>query len=840
MRLRASGIAILSASAVVLAAAVGLSVLGHVSPIVQIIPFVLSIPGLLLGWMTLKTDRSESDRAQLGEVADELAASIKEQWETETKVRQLNNPGYMSVSWEPGQPDLFESWSSLVQMARDSPGSPLKTASAARRPARLKGSGGELYELMKRIPTGRLVILGEPGSGKTVLLIRLLLDLLADRQSGTAVPVLLPMASWNPTKRDFGSWLRSQLIRNYPSLKSPWRSRTQSSTLAEALLGQHLLLIILDGLDEIPEEIRGTAISQINSYLPLGTGIILSCRADEYCKTLEASVEAGGPAKLAGTAGVNLCSLDSKAVKTYFQRYWDGRKPAMERWDPVFRQLDTPASTVAEALSTPLMVSLARAVYDPRPDERQGASMLKPPSELCDIGESGKAEDVEAHLFRAFIPAAYRPREDASKNRWDTEDAQKWLGFLAHHFLQSNREGIVEWWHLRSAAPRWLVPTVVGIVCGIASGLAAGFGQHVGFGIGIGLGAGALVGLALGIGIRLVSRNKGRPAVGIAGALIGAMAGGVLGGFENKLAIGHAVGPFGGLAVALAVGIGVGSSTNFPGGLIGGLTGGFLAVVLEGFGKGLPAGLVNGAGMGLCAALATRLVGRDRPAFRLSWSWQMGAICGLTIGTAVGLITGQEEGLSTGLIAGAVTGLLSAVPCSLTAIAQQKGDLTAFSPGDALRQDTRTFMKTAFSAGIAAAVAGLIGGGLVSVAAVKSQPHLSTIVSDGLGIGLAAGVIIGLGFGLYHAASGAFFITRLWLAYRRLLPWRLMTFLDDAHKERGILRQTGTVYQFRHIELQRWLADQHESDDACLAIDAPDDQRYRRVGRRRLGVGAAR
>jgi hypothetical protein len=32
-----------------------------------------------------------------------------------------------------------------------------------------------------------------------------------------------------------------------------------------------------------------------------------------------------------------------------------------------------------------------------------------------------------------------------------------------------------------------------------------------------------------------------------------------------------------------------------------------------------------------------------------------------------------------------------------------------------------------------------------------------------------------------------------------------MAFLEDAHA-RGVMRQAGTVYQFRHLELQRRLA----------------------------------
>jgi hypothetical protein len=33
-----------------------------------------------------------------------------------------------------------------------------------------------------------------------------------------------------------------------------------------------------------------------------------------------------------------------------------------------------------------------------------------------------------------------------------------------------------------------------------------------------------------------------------------------------------------------------------------------------------------------------------------------------------------------------------------------------------------------------------------------------------------------------------------------------MMFLEDAHRNRGVLRQVGAVYEFRHLELQRHLA----------------------------------
>jgi hypothetical protein len=80
----------------------------------------------------------------------------------------------------------------------------------------------------------------------------------------------------------------------------------------------------------------------------------------------------------------------------------------------------------------------------------------------------------------------------------------------------------------------------------------------------------------------------------------------------------------------------------------------------------------------------------------------------------------------------------------------------------------------------------------------------------GLGGGLVFGLVFGLGTGLGAGLGGetawpSYMAARSWLALHHRLPWPLMAFLADAH-QRGILRQVGAVYQFRHIELQRRLA----------------------------------
>jgi len=113
---------------------------------------------------------------------------------------------------------------------------------------------------------------------------------------------------------------------------------------------------------------------------------------------------------------------------------------------------------------------------------------------------------------------------------------------------------------------------------------------------------------------------------------------------------------------------------------------------------------------------------------------------------------------------------------------------------------------------------GLVYGPVIGVT-VGVTAALVAGVEEGLRLGLAAGAIGVVGMGLIGVSTSvlvggawvSFTLARCWLAFRRRLPWRLMAFLADAHEQRGVLRQAGGVYQFRHLELQRRLAYRHET-----------------------------
>jgi predicted NACHT family NTPase len=164
----------------------------------------------------------------------------------------------------------------------------------------------ELVEKLALVPTGRLVVLGEPGAGKTVLMVRLVLDLLGRRTSGGPVPFLASLASWDPTRQDLRDWLAAQLISDHPVLAGPPPVGTERNQAA-ALLSSGLILPVLDGLDEILDPVRGPAISKINDALRASEQLVVTCRTQQYRDAVRP--RDGVEVTLRGAAAVQLSPL---------------------------------------------------------------------------------------------------------------------------------------------------------------------------------------------------------------------------------------------------------------------------------------------------------------------------------------------------------------------------------------------------------------------------------------------------------------------------------------------------------------------------------------------------
>jgi hypothetical protein len=752
-------------------------------------------------------------------VADSLAIAVTVQWEAEARWRQLNDPYPMRVRWRAADSDVVVEWPALVKLATTGPGWPIPVPENwAAGPADLSGVDNDLADVLGRVPTGRLVVLGEPGAGKTILLVRLVLDLLARRRPGEAVPILLPLASWNPVEQDLFAWMERRLTTDNAALADPAPGRPGVSR-AGALLDAGLILPVLDGLDEIPDATRGPAIARVNDAMRPGKRLILAARTQAY--GIAVHPPGGVEIRLTGAAGIQLCPLDAAVVADYLKDSAGGPAGAA-RWDPIVAMLgaDDPRP-VARALTTPLMAALARANYNPRPDENV-AAIPDHPVELLDPARFPNPKTIRLYLFDRFVPSAYRKHPDSPRIKCSAAEAERWLVFLARD-LQHRQHGTTDlaWWELHGAAPRALSALTVGTVAGFAA--AFGFSFPLDRGFDIGLGVAYIIALLIGL---LVRRSARHATVGLTRGLVGGLLGGQLGAVVSLAIFGPGVdatniGPFfgGGLALGLAVaplGIVVPSLAGaFAGQTLATLTA-HSAVFHELGGHRGPAMLLtNGVGFGLVIGVAAALANRRTPARGTRWS-PLGLVCGIVTGLVMGTVIWFQAGPTGGLLVGLV-GVITGGYAGGLAFEVAATDLTkATTPTAVLARDRAAFRLGGLGTGIAI---GLSTGLAVAISPTPGG-QLNGGLRLGLGVGLASLIGVGLAVGFLQASWGSFTLARWWLAASGRLPWRLMTFLADAHTNRGVLRQVGAVYQFRHAELQRRLA---TDVDRSAVIDAEID-----------------
>jgi hypothetical protein len=230
-------------------------------------------------------------------------------------------------------------------------------------PEELAGRGSGLADVLARVPTGRLVVLGEPGSGKTVLVLRLVLDLLGRRRSGDPVPVLVSAASWDPTVSGPYGWLAGQLALSYPSLAGTADPGSVSRRF-RMLIDSGLIVPVLDGLDEIPYPARVSAVAELNAAMRPGDRLVVACRRSDFLAAVAPPHKLRVP--LSGAAGIELLSLDSGTVTSYL--YADAARDPDSPWHSALAGLAADAP-LAAALSSPLLLTLARVIYNTRPGE---------------------------------------------------------------------------------------------------------------------------------------------------------------------------------------------------------------------------------------------------------------------------------------------------------------------------------------------------------------------------------------------------------------------------------------------------------------------------------------
>lgn len=187
--------------------------------------------------------------------------------------------------------------------------------------------------------SGRLLlILGEPGSGKTVTLLQLARHLMEQARENPAepVPVVFHLGSWSPREMSLGQWLVLEARSKY----------YVSGSLFEQWLREQRIILLLDGLDEIRLAERAACVQGINDFVSQWgvPGIAVCARRDEYLSL---------PTRLKLNCAVTLQPLSAEQIEAILAT-------SAQSGQQVQQLLHTTPDMAALAAS-PLMLNLMRA-----------------------------------------------------------------------------------------------------------------------------------------------------------------------------------------------------------------------------------------------------------------------------------------------------------------------------------------------------------------------------------------------------------------------------------------------------------------------------------------------
>ena len=185
----------------------------------------------------------------------------------------------------------------------------------------------EVFEEANR----RLLILGEPGSGKTTELLKLALALGEEAEDNPKkpIPVIFELSTWRGEAMQ--EWMAEQMALGYGLNRQLCREWLKSDRIVP----------LLDGLDELGEENIKDAIEAIDAlqedYQQQQHGLVICCRIEDYEK---ASHESGERVRLRlMDRAVRLCELTDADIEDYLNR-----RQAQNIWEelpskPGFKEL---------------------------------------------------------------------------------------------------------------------------------------------------------------------------------------------------------------------------------------------------------------------------------------------------------------------------------------------------------------------------------------------------------------------------------------------------------------------------------------------------------------------
>ncbi|MFE0459428.1 helix-turn-helix domain-containing protein [Kitasatospora sp. NPDC058965] len=679
-------------------------------------------------------------RADLEYAAESLARSEYGRWIREEEQRRIHDPFPLPVRWHPAPAGLLDHWDNVD-------GAP---PGAGAQPVPLAGSLPQVAQVYRLVNSGRLVVLGRAGSGKTVLMLRFVLDYLTARTAEDPVPVVFTVGGWDPSAATLRDWLVGRLLRDHPDLAARTPGR---STLAAALVDAGWILPVLDGFDEIATGLQPAALRELNdTSLPL----VLTSRTEQFAAATAGEV-------LRRAAGIELDDLTPDDVAHYLPRT---ARPAASGgrtagpasvWDPVLDRLrarpqDPACANLAAVLRTPLMVLLARTRYSDAPGQD--------PADLLDTARFPTRAAVEEHLLAGFVPAVYRHHPAAAAGRrprrcWEPDRAHHYLAQLAHQLDRPehrDRQDLA-WWRLGGALSTPARLLAIALACSTVT---------------------AVCMVAVYVVARLAVPGSPPPGL-LPGVPVQSLTIGVVFALVYWSAVAFRREPFKPSRVRLRR-----PRRGGPG----------PAVPVRRVVASARSGLLAGAGFAVLQSPLLPFL--PDPGYRV--------LIETTSPVPAALIDTLRLALVYGLAGGAALGGMAAMEAPVDVG-------TAATPAVLLAVNRATVVRRALflAPAITLAVAGVLQVLQGPLAPYwLGRAHAFRPWAPLLD-GAECGLVTALCYVLVATAWGQWLLfARLCLPLSGRLPWAGMAFLEDAYR-RGVLRQAGAVYQFRHARLQHHL-----------------------------------
>ncbi|MDE0688786.1 MAG: NACHT domain-containing protein [Candidatus Poribacteria bacterium] len=195
-----------------------------------------------------------------------------------------------------------------------------------------------------------LMVLGGPGVGKSTFLRKIGLEVLKGEEGNfehACIPIFLELKRFTEDQINIESWITEEFkICGYP----------YPEQMASSALKCGELLILLDGLDEVPKSNINNVYNKIRDFVDQYSEnrFIISCRPAAYT---------GG---FTGFAVVEVAEFDDTQIQAYINNWFaSGSNRKVETAQQCWEALDTPENQAIRALAqNPLSLVLLCAIYE--------------------------------------------------------------------------------------------------------------------------------------------------------------------------------------------------------------------------------------------------------------------------------------------------------------------------------------------------------------------------------------------------------------------------------------------------------------------------------------------